>query len=457
MTAAVADPSKRWQQYWRLISALARSRSVEDVALKLLPVLAKLGLALPSALLVWGSVTPMTAGPARHRVLVIRKAVFNEDVLQVLDGASDVQAFGVGRAVIKALALGLLPREICDDATYVSADPRAEAAKRRYRRLCRGVWRYLAWLGRYDAVLSGNWCYWAERELAGAMEEVGAPFIVLHKEGIKPPARALMLRGLFRAARGRFTGRSVYVYHPDERDHQVESQTARADQVQIVGMPRLDRVHAWRRRAAAGEVAPRAERPLVLVLAFMANNFLPSYSGVDSDLAWNELCAGTYQAAVRLARANPGIDVVVRPREHEMGDVLRLMAPEGPLPSNLRIGAEGEVMPLLEASWVVCGHNTTVLLEALAAGKPVVVPDFGEMQDPRYHGYNVELGDAVEHAATVDDLAERLARHCREPAPIEAELTPAAQDALAKWTGNPDGAASERVRRLLRQELSRAA
>ena len=458
MSIATINPRPTWaRRYWRLASALSRVRDVQDAALKLLPILAKLGLAWPAAILVWLCVRPLVRNDGRHRVLVIEKAVFNEDVLEVLGTARDIQTFGINRAVIKAMALGLLPRHVCDDATYVSKDPQAEAAKQRYRRLCRGVWRHLTRLGGYEAVLSGNWCYWAERELAAAMEEAGAPFIVLHKEGIKPPARSLMLRGLFKETRGRFTGRAVYVYHPDERDHQVGSETARADQISIVGMPRLDRVHAWRRQAAAGQVQARASRPTALVLGFIANNFLPSYSGVASDMAWDELCAGTYQAAIRLASSQPDIDVIIRPRLQEEPEVARLLRAQGALPVNLRIVAQGEVLPLLQASWVVCGHNTTVMLEALAAGKPVVVPDFGEMQNASFHGYNVELGNAVEHASSVDDLVERMRRHCLKPAPVNAELEPAAFAALAQWTGNPDGKASDRVRSLIRQELSRAA
>jgi hypothetical protein len=310
---------------------------------------------------------------------------------------------------------------------------------------------------RYDAVITGNWCYWAERELATALEEIGTPFIVLHKEGIKPPERSKMLRDLFRKTRGRFTGRRVLVYHELERDHQIEGNIARADQIRIVGMPRLDRLHAWRKLAATGKVPARSPRPMALFLAFIPNNFLPSYSGIESDLSWDELCRGTYRAAIRLAQQNPEIDVVVRPRGYELSEVETLLNREGERPANVRIVADGEIMPLIQASWVLCGHNTTVLLEGLAAGKPVVVPNFGEALDARYHGYIVEHGDAVEHASSVDDLVERLARHCASSGQVLEELRPAIIAELEKWTGNADGRASERVRTALMQELSSTA
>ncbi len=445
---------RRLAAYIHFLRVLGAARSSFDLALPVLPILAKYGLCLPAACLVHLTIRPLTEKAAKYRVLVIEKDVFNEDILEVLGDMPEVQAVGVRRAVIKSLALGILPKSICGDDIYVSDDPAAERAKLEYRRLWRGIWRYLSWFSHYDAILTGNWCYWAEREFATVLEDADTPFIVLHKEGIKPPARSEMLRDLFKRTRGSFTGRRVLVYHEDERDHQIDGKISRADQIVVVGMPRLDRNHKWRALAAAGKLSPRAPRPTVLLLAFLPNNFLPSYSGIDSDLAWDALCDGTYRAMVRLATENPGFDVIVRPRQHEQAEVEALLAAAGPRPDNLRMVSEGAAMPLVEASWVICGHNTTVLLEGLAIGKPVVVPHFGEALDPRYEGYNVELGDAVEHASSTEDLVGRLKRHCDKPEPIEGRLRPVALAALAKWNGNADGKASERVRQAILNELA---
>ena len=456
MIASTLSLPRRLAKYRQLLVGLAISRNLQEFALKIIPVLAKLGLALPIACLIHRTIRPLAGAPSRYLVLIIEKAIFNEDALEVLNGAPDVQVFGLRRVFLKVMALGVLPRDICDDATYVSEDPVAALAKVRYLKLCRNVWRYLSLLRRYDLVLTGNWCYWAEREFATALEELDIPFVVLHKEGIKPPARSRMLRELFKKTRGCFTGRRVLVYHELERDHQIDGDIARPDQIRIVGMPRLDRLHAWRRDAASGQVQARAERPLALFLAFIPNNFLPSYSGIQCDMAWNELCGGTYRAAIRLARTHPGFDVIIRPRSYELAEVEALVNQQGARPANLRVVVEGDITPLIEASWVICGHNTTVLLEGLAAGKPVVTPHFGEALEARYQGYIVELGEAIEHASSVDDLVVRLTHHCISERAVQEPLDPAAVVELAKWTGNPDGAASARARAALMQELQNA-
>jgi hypothetical protein len=442
------------QPYFRLAGALARARSWPEAALKLMPILSKYGMVRMASFLLARSVRPLTTDPGRFRILVIEKAIFNEDILAALRDSAELQVFGVGRAVLKAMAVGLLPRKLCADDTYLSDDPADAEAKRRYRAFWRAVLANLPARARFDAVLTGNWAYWAERELGAALEERGTPFIVMHKEGIKPPARSALLRDLFRATRGQFMGRRMFVYNQDERHHQADGGIARDDQIVVVGMPRMDALHAWRRKAAAGEVPVCADRPTVLFLAFLPDNFLPSYSGLASDLAWSELCRGSLRGLLTLATANPEIEIIVRPRAQELPKLAAILADLAPtLPANLRLSAEGGVAPLLEQAWVVAGHNTTVLLEALALGKPTIVPDFAEARDPAYAGYLVDVGAAAEHADSEDDFVARIRNRCAKRPTIAAEISPAAVVALDRWTGNGDGAACERVRHALMREL----
>lgn len=441
--------------YLRLAAAVLRARSWPELSLKTLPIFAKYGFARAAAFLLARSIRPLTPTPGRYRVLAIEKAIFNEDVLAAFGTMPDVQIFGVGRAVLKAMAVGLLPRRLCADDTYLSDDPNDTAAKQRYRDLWRRVLEHLGPANRFDAVLTGNWAYWAERELGAALEERDIPFIVMHKEGIKPPARSALLRDLFRATRGQFMGRRMFVYNEDERHHQIDGGIARSDQIAVVGMARMDALHAWRRLAAEGQVAASAPRPLVLFLAFLPNNFLPSYSGIASDLAWTGLCEGSLRALTALARDNPQIDVVVRPRAQEMPELLGILQALdlGPQPANFRVAAEGSVTPLLEQAWVVSGHNTTVLLEALAVGKPTVIPNFAEAQDARYAGYVVDVGPAAEYADDIAEFGKRLAAHCQTPKRPPAEIAPTAVAALDRWTGNGDGLACQRARKALALEL----
>ena len=450
--------SHNLRRYFNLVRALLVSPDSIDFALKLLPLLSKRGAARLAAWLLFRAIRPLNfREAAKYKVLVIEKAVFNEDIRVALHHVDDIQLFGVGRAVIKAMALGVLPRNVCADDTYISDDAAARRAKQKYREFLSNVWRHLQRHVAFDAVLTGNWAYWAERELGAVLECEGTPFIVLHKEGIKPPARSELLQRLFRVTRGQFMGRRMLVYQEAERQHQIDGDISKPEQIVVVGMPRMDQLHNWRRQAAKGLVRSRAEKPLVLFLAFLPNNFLPSYSGLECDLAWNELCRGSLRAMVQVARQNPDAQVLIRPRGQEIdetwGILLEIIGHKDTLPSNLTVSTDGDAIQLVQAAWLIVGHNTTVLLEGLAAGKPVIVPDFAEALDPLYHGYIVDVGAGAHYPHSEVDLVRTVSIHCQGSLTIPAELSQANVDALIHWTGNADGQSAARVQAAVMHEI----
>ena len=134
-----------------------------------------------------------------------------------------------------------------------------------------------------------------------------------------------------------------------------------------------------------------------------------------------------------------------------------------PAPVRRRIAAEicpsfpaAIPFPLIVASSVVIGFNTTALLEALAAGKPVIVPQFGEADDPRMRPLVIDVGDAVERARSPEEIVERASTYLKATAPASSGLRPAAARALTHWVGNDDGHAGRRVREAIRDEIMRA-
>src|SRR5690606_6086715 len=121
-----------------------------------------------------------------------------------------------------------------------------ERKKDDYRAFLREVFRIVLEKVRIDAIVSGNFTYFAERELQHAAEEIGLPFIVLHKESLKSPGRQKFFEDLYRNRRGLFRGRRIIVYNNLERDVQIASGVAEPERISVCGMPRLDRAHQWR-------------------------------------------------------------------------------------------------------------------------------------------------------------------------------------------------------------------
>lgn len=175
--------------------------------------------------------------------------------------------------------------------------------------------------------------------------------------------------------------------------------------------------------------------------------------GLD-ELSWSRLVAASHRAVTRLAMDNPDIDVVVKGK----GDLLKwlkLTGAEGALRPgpNLRVMVGGDPQDLIMGATVICGFTTTALLEAMAAGKRVIVPRFFEAVEERTAPYFLDLAGAVDHADSEDDLYARLLHGVRNPQPVTAELPPERARLLTHWAGNPDGKSGARVAAAVLAEL----
>lgn len=412
-------------------------------------------------------------GRDRIRILLLSKEGLFEDVASSLgdDDRFDIYSLDMVRnKALKAMASVFLPSDV-NDSNYVSGRPEVVEAKKKYRAFLDSFWTHLQGRLRADVVLSANFAYYAERELAAVLESRGTPFIVLHKENLKNPGKVAFFKRLYRERRGSFFGRKVLVYNAIERDLQVETGAVPPERVLVTGMPRLDRMHQWRRQAAVGGPSMDNDRNQVLFFTFDAGTGLPRVpKGPDGGflegfeelgreiggLSWADLTVMCHDAIVRFAREHPEVRVIIKakrkpPKTSPVHGIIR--EHEQSLP-NLTVVLGGDPFDLIVGSRVVSGFNTTALFEALAAGIQVVVPRFAEALDNRMRPYIVDMERAVTYAGSSEELVEILAAGMTRGGLPGGSLDPEVERLLDKWVGNPDGAAGQRVKRALVGEVS---
>lgn len=444
---------------------LARVKSLYGALIQLS---AKLNLPRIAALLVVPCLHKMKAdvGADARTIVVLPKDGFTQDVMSALSAAPALAVIGLPRMVLHRLSRGFLPY-FMDNNNYISCGAEFDSAKLKYRHFLKVLFRVLRRFVRIDAMMSGNFAYAAERELASAMSEMGIPFIVLHKENLKTPGALNFFERIYRERRGPFTGHKILVYNEIERDLQIRSGIVKPRAVEIVGMPRLDRVHAWR-RANAGSTVPNR----ILFFVFSPETGIPrlgrklptygsSYYETPQDegekISLSRLSAESCRVLVRIARENPEISLVVKSkgRLKDYADTALLfdVKSEAELPKNMQIVHGGDIMPLISDASVVCGFNSTALLESVAAGKPVVIPWFAEAESPRIWPYLVDLRNICMIAQSPDDLYEKLIDLAHHPIPTPAELEMGRRQSLALWTGNDDGYSALRTRNAILREL----
>lgn len=413
---------------------------------------------------------PQRARAARFRlpaVVIIPRPLFTDDARAIAAELGFERVLCLQRRDLKSLARTFLPPDT-DHMSYRRVFARDPEAMLAYRSFLADVWRHFDPAGHVRLVLTGNFCYWSDVELGAALEGLDVPFVVMHKENLKSVWLAEQWATHYRDGRSPFYGRSILVHNGSERDLQVGQSIVAEDRIEVPGMARLDRFHAHRRRTA-GET-PDGD---ILFAGFLPTSGLPhpnGYVGTSEVLGLPlpdpeqrpehlvEACLALHRVAVATARRMPDRRIVLKTKGRE-GDpvwfpriVEHVAGLDGP-PPNLDIVHGGDAARMTCEAALVVGLNTTVLLEAIAAGRPTAVLALGEAAG-EMRDHVIDLSGA---ASVLDDEAEAIEHIvglAEAPPAVALELPEAVRAVLERWTGNPDGRATERTVRALRKAMA---
>jgi hypothetical protein len=405
---------------------------------------------------------PITASRPRRQLLVLPKFGFSEDMAASFDCDAGYRLLRLNRTLIKAVFNAFLPPYI-DDNNYRIDDAHLQAQMRELRRYWQAVLQRLLRILPVDAVLTGNFSYAAEQELAAAFSALGVPFIAMHKECLKTPGLEPFYEEVYRSRKNRFQGAQVWVYNEIERRIQTAAGVVDVADIAVTGMPRLDWLHQARLQQGR-QTHGRSARPMVLFFLFNTKAGLPiigrklpqRFEVLANDLERlnvTQLAGAAHRAMLTLAQTQPQLRLVIKTKgDVQSAKTLEQFFGRRPqFPENFEIVAGGNPVELIKASSVVCGFNSTALIEAVALNKPVVIPRFFEAQDPALEPYLLDMSQAAHFATSEQELIGMLTEFAlTSPTDDQALALGEARKAfLNHWLGNPDGQAGRRVRHAL--------
>lgn len=390
----------------------------------------------------------------QRRILAFNfgKDEFFRDLEQIFSGDETFEIFAWPHYALESIAQSLLHPSLKHD-NYLTDDPEIEMTKERYRKFISSTWRHHQAIRPVDAVISANFGYLVQREVAAALEKQGTPFIVMQKENLNAatPERRQIWQSIYRHKRGRFGGRRILVYNDMERELEISSGVVDPNRVEVVGMPRLDRFHRWRREHAICERTKKSAH--VLFFSFSPTDKLTR--DIAAKRNWGAFCTHTHHAVLGFAKDHGEVEITIKTKgtdDHD-DELQKLLSSAGDIPDNLKIVSGGDAFELITNSDVVIGFNTTGLIEALALGKPVIVPRFGEAIDPVLRRLAIDLGNAVEYAESPLQIQELISSHVNHSRAVPSDLNPNVEQILRYWVGNDDGYAGRRAYEAIRREV----
>lgn len=393
-------------------------------------------------------------GRATRKLIVLAKSGGMDDVKAAFSTVrADFKIYALPRSLVKQSCHHFLNNRV-SDSQYLTADEQTEKLKLAYRAyLLRVLKCYRAFFG-CEAILQFNVAYYAERELAAASSAAGIPFVCIYKECLRSAAFWEETQIWYRKQVGSFHGWKIAVYNDQARQAIINSGIAASWQVEEVGCARLDYSHKLRNASKADALS----RKTVLFFMIQDTAGLPYFGGIFKKdgihirekegmyLTWQLLATVTNDVMLKFARKNPDIDFIFKGKTgHSKVQCKRLGES---LPNNVTVISDGTGAHLLEKANVVVGFQTTAVLEAIAAGRPTIIPTLLSAGESYLEPYIHDLEGAAVVVKCSDELEQALVNTVQNPQ-ITTELTTTQKRVLRKFLGNDDGLSGNRLRKFI--------
>lgn len=293
-----------------------------------------------------------------------------------------------------------------------------------------------------DCVISFHIRIPADVDFGLAVKARNIPYCTIYREGlIASSARVERHMRLFFERLGRFQGDHFLVHNVSARDFCVAEGYAGADQTWAMGCIRMD---DFLRDIESGMYAAPARSGLVTL--FPVSQYFASPEDKDTFLR------DFYGALVGFFADHPAYRLIIKPKPKQLDNERALM--EAALAGtgldwrqleNVEFNATLDAHEALRISDVILGLNSTTLLEAGIAGKPVIAPLF-EILDRDASREAVRFTDAYTYFDVARDgvaLREMLARRLENPVVDEAAMT-GRREMFEKYVSSLDGNALQR-------------
>lgn len=373
--------------------------------------------------------------PTRRGVrLLVLDHFFSQDI-EALSGAAgpgdELRSFSY--EPLRREALRVFPPEVASGLeTYPKAE--YEPQRRRWAGLLERYFEDEFRAFSFDALVLPSDLFFYVREAAAASHRLGAPVVVVQKETtISPGAMTAHAERVKRHAP--LFADHMTVCSDRQREFWLRA-GADGKRIEVTGQPRFD--------VYAGAKAPAgaSERPTVLFFSYLVDAYHPSAGGGEP--VWAQLHRQTEEGLWELARAGWRVRIKPHPQQDFQAEKRRLRSAARGLPVEL-VDPGADARRLIAAADVVVGFQTTALLEAMAAGKPVLYTGW-DPEATRLRDNLVPLADWDDAIEVVTDAAA-LAPTARGALgkPL-AERTRARRAELVEGILGPiDGHASERA------------
>jgi hypothetical protein len=296
---------------------------------------------------------------------------------------------------------------------------------------------------RVDCVLSAHHNFVTDANWGAVSESVGVPYIVLHREGEWFDKGHPVYDSTFDAMKKRmggykFEGSLVLFHNQLGRNSYADFGMIPLEKSAVIGALRMDELATSMLDADSDIPANDTRWSITLFPFFVAEKF-PAYDVFQDFLI----------TISTIARDNPSLKFLIKPKgpERQFNPWLKLANDTAIAHGinladypNLEIDYDIDAQKAIQQSSVVCGLNSTTILEAGAAGKPVIIPSYGSLLKPKCRNQLIAIPEysVYDIVHSKEELRSKLLEKMEDPF-VPVEIREKRRKVLEKYCGQLDG------------------
>ena len=305
------------------------------------------------------------------------------------------------------------------DASLHAVDPEIAANAKRFGLFLDRMFPIFLKMIGAQAVIGANFWYKQDIHWGNAAQRNGFPYLVLFRESLKVSETEKQALTDRCRRLGTFAGHAVLTHNNVVRDILLDSGYCTPEQAVTTGAPRMSRFIVdvvQGRYEASPQTGSRKTVTLFSFTPGISLNMLGTNPWPHNPYeGWVRLFERAHSAFAELAGDHSEINFVIKPKWDGKWRkrILQAVSSRGldadELP-NLTITALSPAHDLIRQSSAIVAFASTTLLEAGAAGRKVIVPDFEEAKDPYYrqHIKLMETYDLFTPAESVESYKRAI-------------------------------------------------
>lgn len=300
------------------------------------------------------------------KILVFPKSNGTEDIIESFKNKkSDIIFFLLPRQFLQKIFLFFFNKSYCQDYFTKLTKLKDIEKKNSYVSFLTSTFRYVEYFIQFDGFVSFNLFYYAEKYFEEVCKNLNKKYIILHKESAFTPSEEKNAPEIYKKYNDKSLSYKISVYTESQKKILIKSKIAHKNQITVVGTPRSD--YAYRLR----KIAPKDK---VIVFYLIEYNRSTAISG-SKVKNWSKLYNQTLKYLFEFAKNNPDIQIILKGKTgvHEKGQ-----SNLNHLPKNCRFIDGGSGHSLLRNAAVVIAFNSTIVFEAIASNRNLIIPNFNE-------------------------------------------------------------------------------